>query len=160
MDIDVSSLTFQDASKEEKKRIFRALNLRSTIWLICSIAAIALLFIVANGRLTPVSTAGIGIALVILIYVVISDMPAWKCKVCHGRVSNKREISSDADSGLYYDAVTFVSEKGETMEAMPVFSARTLRLLQEGGRATIVCYNKRQPVIFADEQIHDESEES
>ncbi|MBR6254590.1 MAG: hypothetical protein K6E26_07675 [Clostridiales bacterium] len=154
MDIDVSTLTFKDASKEEKKRIFRAMNLRSTIWLVCSIVAIALLFIVANGRLTWISTVGIGIALVILIYVAISDMPAWHCKVCHGRVSNKREVSDSEDTGLYYDAVTFISENGETMDAMPVFSAHTLHLLEEGSRATIVCYNKRQPVIFADKQLH------
>ena len=40
MDIDVSSLTFRDASKEEKKRIFRILNLRSTIWLVLSIVGL------------------------------------------------------------------------------------------------------------------------
>ncbi|MBP5416454.1 MAG: hypothetical protein J6Y58_02905 [Clostridiales bacterium] len=154
MDIDVSTLTFRDASKEEKKRIFRALNLRSTIWLVCAILAIAALFIVANGRLKWISAIGMGIALVILIYTAIIDMPAWKCKVCHGRVSNKREVSTSEDTGMYYDAVTFISESGETMEAMPVFSAHTLRLLTEGSRATIVCYNKRHPVILADEQLH------
>lgn len=156
MDIDVSSLTFSDASKEEKKRIFRILNLRSTIWLVLSIAAIATLFIVANGRLKWISTIGMCIALVILIYVAIIDMPAWTCKVCHGIVSNKREVSASEETGLYYDAVTFTSESGETMDAMPVFSARTLRLLEEGTHATIVCYNKRHPIILADEQIHTE----
>ena len=136
MDIDISSLTFRDASKEEKKRIFRVLNLRSSIWLVLSIVAIASLFIVANGRLKWISAIGMGIALVILIYTAIIDMPAWKCKVCHGRVSNKREVSTSEDTGMYYDAVTFISESGETMEAMPVFSAHTLRLLTEGSRAT------------------------
>lgn len=154
MDIDISTLTFHDASKEEKKRIFRVLNLRNTIWLVCSIAAIAILFIVANGRLKWISAIGMGIALIILIYTAVIDMPAWTCKVCHGIVSNKREVSDSEDTGLYYDAVTFTSETGETMDAMPVFSAHTLRLLEEGTRATIVCYNKRQPVIFSDRQLH------
>ena len=139
MDIDISTLTFHDASKEEKKRIFRVLNLRNTIWLVCSIAAIAILFIVANGRLKWISAIGMGIALIILIYTAVIDM---------------REVSASEDTGIYYDAVTFTSETGETMDAMPVFSAHTLRLLEEGTRATIVCYNKRQPVIFSDRQLH------
>ena len=155
MDIDVSSLTFRDASKEEKKRIFRVLNLRSTIWLICALVAIAAVFLIP-GRLRLLTGIGLGLAAIVLIYIVIEDMPAWHCKVCKGIVSNKREITSNEDSGLYYDAVTFTSEKGEVMDIMPVFSGKTLHLLNEGSHATIVCYNKRQPIILADEQIQEQ----
>ncbi|MBO4928731.1 MAG: hypothetical protein J5379_10875 [Clostridiales bacterium] len=153
LDIDVTNLTFRDASPEEKRKIFRILNLRGTVWLICAIVAIAAVFLIP-GKLKWMTAAGLGIAAVILIYIAISDMPAWTCKVCKGVVTNKREISVSEDTGLYYDAVTFISDQGETMEAMPVFSGKTLHLLQEGSKATIVCYNKRKPVILADEQLH------
>jgi len=158
MDIDVSSLTFRDASKEEKKRIFRLLNLRATIWLICALIAIAAVFLIP-GRVRLLTGIGLGLAAIVLLYIVIEDMPAWHCKVCNGIVSNKREVHPEQDTGLYYNAVTFTSEKGEVMDAMPVFSDRTLHLLQEGSRAVIVCYNKRQPVLLADEQLqkHEES---
>ncbi|MBO7564778.1 MAG: hypothetical protein J6T40_08075 [Clostridiales bacterium] len=152
MDIDISSLTFRDASKEEKKRIFRVLNLRGTIWLLCSILAIIAIFLIP-GRLKWFTALVLALAGIVLIYNVINDMPAWNCKVCKGIVSNKREVSASKDTGLYYDAVTFTSENGETMEAMPVFSNKTLRLLEEGSHATIVCYNKREPIILADEQL-------
>ena len=152
MDIDISSLTFRDASKEEKKRIFRVLNLRGTIWLVCSILAIVAIFLIP-GRLKWFTALILALAGAVLIYTVVKDMPAWTCKVCKGIVSNKREVSASNDNGLYYDAVTFTSENGETMDAMPVFSNKTLRLLEEGSRATIVCYNKREPIILADEQL-------
>ncbi len=44
------------------------------------------------------------------------------------------------------------------MDAMPVFSDRTLHLLQEGSRAVIVCYNKRQPILLAGEQLQEHEE--
>ena len=154
MDIDVSSLTFCDASKDEKKRIFRVLNLRNTIWLVCALIAIAAVFLIP-GRVRLLTGIGLGLAAAVLLYIVIEDMPAWHCTVCKGVVSNKREIQTDKDTGLYYDAVTFTSEKGEVMDAMPVFSAKTLHLLEEGSHATIVCYNKRQPILLADEQLRE-----
>ncbi|MBO4688321.1 MAG: hypothetical protein J5636_07390 [Clostridiales bacterium] len=155
MDIDVSSLTFRDASSDEKKRIFRILNLRNTIWLVCALIAIAAVFLIP-GRVRLLTAIGLGLAAVVLLYIVIEDMPAWHCRVCKGIVSNKREIQTDTDTGLYYDAVTFTSEKGEVVDVVPVFSAKTLHLLEEGSHATIVCYNKRQPVLLADEQIHEQ----
>ena len=155
MDIDVSSLTFRDASSDEKKRIFRILNLRNTIWLVCALIAIAAVFLIP-GRVRLLTAIGLGLAAVVLLYIVIEDMPAWHCRVCKGIVSNKREIQTDTDTGLYYDAVTFTSEKGEVVDVVPVFSAKTLHLLEEGSHATIVCYNKRQPVLLADEQIQEQ----
>ena len=47
MDIDISALTFRDASKEEKSRIFRVLNLRGTVLLVLAIAAIIAVHTVA-----------------------------------------------------------------------------------------------------------------
>ena len=155
MDIDVSSLTFRDASSDEKKRIFRILNLRNTIWLVCALIAIAAVFLIP-GRVRLLTAIGLGLAAVVLLYIVIEDMPAWHCRVCKGIVSNKREIQTDTDTGLYYDAVTFTSEKGEVVDVVPVFSAKTFHLLEEGSHATIVCYNKRQPVLLADEQIQEQ----
>lgn len=152
MDIDISPLTFRDASKEEKSRIFRVLNLRGTVCLVLSIVAIVAVLLIP-GRLKWVTAIALGLAAIMLIYAVVSDMPAWTCKVCKGIVSNKREVTPDKDSGLYYDAVTFTSENGEVMEEMPVFSKKTLLLLNEGSHATIICYNKRHPIILADEQL-------
>ncbi len=153
MDIDISKLTFRDASKEEKSRIFRVLNLRGTVLLILAIVAIVAVFLVP-GRLKWITAIALNLAIIILAITVISDMPAWTCKVCKGVVSNKREVQPDKESGLYYDAVTFTSEKGEVMEEMPVFSKKTLHLLNEGSHATIICYNKRHPIILADKQLH------
>ena len=153
MDIDISSLTFRDASKEEKSRIFRVLNLRGTVCLVLSIVALVAVFLIP-GRLKWITAVALGLAVIILAYAVISDMPAWTCKVCKGIVSNKREVQPDEETGIYYDAVTFTSEKGEVMEEMPVFSKKTLQLLNEGSHATIICYNKRHPIILADEQLH------
>ena len=152
MDIDISPLTFRDASKEEKSRIFRVLTLRGTVCLVLSIVAIVAVLLIP-GRLKWVTAIALGLAAIMLIYAVVSDMPAWTCKVCKGIVSNKREVTPDKDSGLYYDAVTFTSENGEVMEEMPVFSKKTLLLLNEGSHATIICYNKRHPIILADEQL-------
>lgn len=153
MDIDISPLTFRDASKEEKSRIFRVLNLRGTVSLVLAILALVAVFLIP-GRLKWITAVALALAVVILAYAVISDMPAWTCKVCKGIVSNKREVQPDKETGIYYDAVTFTSEKGEVMEEMPVFSKKTLHLLNEGSHATIICYNKRHPIILADEQLH------
>ena len=152
MDIDISALTFRDASKEEKSRIFRVLNLRGTVLLVLAIAAIIAVFLIP-GRLKWITAIALALAIIILAYTVVSDMPAWTCKICKGIVSNKREVQPDKETGLYYDAVTFTSEKGEVMEEMPVFSKKTLQLLDEGSHATIICYNKRHPIILADEQL-------
>ena len=153
MDIDVSALTFREASKDEKWKIFRILNLRGMIWLILALAAIAAVFLIP-GRVRLLVRIGLIVAGVVLLYIVINDMPAWHCKVCFGTVTNKREVSASEETGLYYDAVTFTSEKGETMSVMPVFSRKTLHLLSEGSRAAIVCYNQRQPILLAEEQLH------
>ncbi|MBO4496249.1 MAG: hypothetical protein J5752_10385 [Clostridiales bacterium] len=153
MEIDVSGLTFRDATKEEKRKIFRLMNLRSFIWVACAIILVigVLLIPIQKKWLT---IFGLSLSAVVLIYTVLTEMPAWQCKVCTGIVTNKREVSASEETGLYYNAVTFRSESGEVMETMPVFDNRTLDLLHEGSRATIVCYNKRHPVLFADEQIN------
>ena len=152
MEIDVSGLTFRDATKEEKRKIFRLMNMRSFIWVACAlILVIGVLVIPVQKKWLTIF--GLSLSAVVLFYTVLTEMPAWHCKVCTGIVTNKREISESEETGLYYNAVTFRSEAGEVMEAMPVFDNRTLDLLHEGSHATIVCYNKRHPVLFADEQI-------
>ncbi|MBP5491857.1 MAG: hypothetical protein J6Y08_03345 [Clostridiales bacterium] len=157
MEIDVKNLTFRDATPKEKRRIFFRINRLSFAWLIPALIGIGTVFFVPVGNklMTRIVMA---IATVVLIYSAVSDLPAWKCKVCRGTVSNKREIRSDENTGLYYDAVTFTSEKNEVIEEMPVYSAKTLQTLEEGSSAYIVCYNKRQPVIFSAKQLKLSSE--
>lgn len=156
MDIDVSKLKFEDASQEDKKRISRLINTRGMIWLIISFVGIAIVFLLAFllHRATPLALFALGVAAIVLIITAITDMPAKKCKVCYGTVSEKREIHPDAETGLYYNAVTFTPDKGEELEEVPIFSKKTLRLLDEGSRAVIVQYNNRPPVIYADAQVH------
>ncbi|MBR2751209.1 MAG: hypothetical protein IKD90_08770 [Clostridiales bacterium] len=153
MDIDVSGLTFRDATKDEKKKIFLLMNRRSCIMLICALVLIVVVLVLPVPK-KSLTVFGLILSLGVLIYTAISDMPAWKCKVCSGIVTNKREVTPNEESGLYYNAVTFRSESGEVLEAMPIVSNHTLDLLHEGSQATIVCYNKRHPVLFANEQIH------
>ena len=152
MNIDVSALKLKDATKEEKKRLFWLMNLRGFVSLLSVALCLLGVFIVPR-KFNLMLWIVLGIASVIVVFCTISDMPAWKCKVCHGTVTNKREVSASKDTGLYYNAVTFTSETGEVLEAMPVYSDKTLGLLEEGTAATIVCYNKRLPVIFSDKQI-------
>ena len=156
MDVDISKLTFQDASKEDKKRLSRLVNFRGMIWLICSFVGIAVVFLLTFlfDRAKPITLFALGIAAIVLIITAISDMPAKKCKVCYGTVTNKREVSASEETGLYYNAITFTPDKGEVIEEFPIFSKKTLRLVEEGSRAVVVCYNERPPVIYADEQVH------
>ena len=67
MDIDISALTFRDASKEEKSRIFRVLNLRGTVLLVLAIAAIIAVFLIP-GRLKLITTIALALAIIILAY--------------------------------------------------------------------------------------------
>jgi hypothetical protein len=152
MNFDVSALTFRDATAEEKKRIFLILNTRGFLWSIVAIVGIVTAFLL-RGKMQILPTIALAIAAVVLIVAIISDMPAWTCKVCTGTVSNKREVSASTETGLYYDAVTFTSDKGEVLEAFPIYSDKALKQLGEGTPAVIICYNKRQPILLPLKQI-------
>lgn len=156
MKIDVSGLTFREADKDEKKCFFRLMNLRSFIMTIVAFACfgIATYCLLRTNRFTWLALTCFAIEIILLIWNIIVDMPPWKCKICKGTVMNKREVYPDEESGLYFDAVTFTSENNEVKDELPVFSEKTLNLLKDGSKAVIVCYNKRQPVLFAEEQLH------
>jgi len=156
MEIDVKKLTFRDATKEEKKQIFWLMNLRSVIYLIVAILFLALGFLapfIFPARMPWLTFAGLGIMSIALIYFSVTEIPARKCRICKGTVTNKREVSASEETGLYYNAVTFTSEKGEILDDVAVYSDKTYAFLEEGSPATIVCYNKRTPVLFADKQF-------
>ena len=152
MDIDVKGLTFRDATQAEKKRLFLLLNTRGFLWTLVALLSLATAFLLP-GRLKTVTLVVLIFAAVALIVAVVSDMPAWTCRVCTGTVSNKREVSASTETGLYYNAVTFTSDKGEVLEEFPVYSEKTLKDLEEGSRAMIICYNKRQPVLYSEKQL-------
>ena len=153
MDVDCSKLTFRDASKEEKKRLFRLMNFYSFLWLGLALSSFLLVFI-APTRFRLMTLIGLGIAALVLIFTAVSDMPARSCKICYGIISNKREVSASSETGLYYNAVTFTSEKGEVIEAFPIYSDKDFGALSEGGRAAIVLYNKRTPALFPEAKLH------
>lgn len=153
MDIDCSHLTFRDASKEEKKRLFRLMNFYSFLWLGLAVSSFLLVFL-APTRFRLMTLIGLGIAALVLIFTAVSDMPARSCKICYGTISNKREVSASCQTGLYYNAVTFTSEKGEVIESFPIYSDKDFGSLSEGSRAAIVLYNKRAPALFPEERLH------
>lgn len=156
MDIDLSALTFQEASQEDKKRISRLVNFRGMVWMICCIVGIFAVMVIAFllGRGTPLTLFALGVAAIVLLITACRDMPAKTCKICYGIATDKRESRNVENDVLYYNAVTFTSDKGEVIEDFPVFSKKTWRLIGEGTRAVIVCYNDRPAAIFADEQVH------
>lgn len=156
MDIDLSALTFQEATKEDKKRISRLVNFRGMVWMICCIVGIIAVILAAYllRRITLLTLFALGVAAIVLLITACRDMPAKTCKVCYGIATNKRESRNVENDILYYNAITFTSDKGEVIEDFPVFSKKTWQLLSEGSRAVIVCYNERPAVIFAEEQVH------
>ena len=155
MKVDVSGLTFRDADKNEKKRLYWLMSLRSLIMSLVAVVAltVGIYLLVRYRGLNWLSIGCFAVEIVLFVYSVIIDLPPWKCKVCFGTVKNKREVYPDEETGLYYDAVTFTSDLNEVKDAIPVFSEKTLALLEDGSRAVIVCYNKREPVLFAEEQL-------
>ena len=155
MKVDVSGLTFRDADKSEKKSLYWLMSLRSLIMSLVAVVAltVGIYLLVRYRAINWLSVGCFAIEIVLFVDSVIIDLPPWTCTVCFGTVKNKREVYPDEETGLYYDAVTFTSDANEVKDAIPVFSEKTLALLEDGSRAVIVCYNKREPVLFAEEQM-------